>query len=155
MTSLSQCDRLVAALQERGERLTLQRRLVLDVLCDTPEHLAVGDIAQQLEQRGTTLPETTIYRILQWLKEAGVISQTDLGQRGIVYQIVGGHPHHHLVCLSCGRVIEVDDAIIDPLREALRRDYAFEPRIDHMAIFGLCEDCRRAGIALPSENTPG
>ncbi len=154
MTPLSLCDRLVATLQERGERLTLQRRLVLDVLCDTPEdHLAVGDIAQQLDQRGTVLPETTIYRILQWLKDAGVISQTDLGQRGIVYQIVGGHPHHHLVCLSCGRVIEVGDEIMEPLREAVRSSYGFEPRIDHMAIFGLCDDCRRAGIALPSENS--
>jgi len=155
MTYVSLCDELTAALKARGERLTLQRRLVLDLLCDTSDHLTVGDLTQQLDARGAPLPETTIYRILQWLKDAGVVSQTDLGQRGIVYQIVGGPPHHHLVCLACGALIEIEDALVEPLREAVRNAHDFEPRIDHMAIFGLCADCRRAGATPPGDPDSG
>jgi Fur family ferric uptake transcriptional regulator len=138
-------DELVHDLRARGERLTVQRRMVLEILCAQREHLAVQDIQQQLQQNGVDLTETTVYRILQWLKEVGVVSQTDLGQTGTVYQLVGTHPHHHLVCLSCGRVIDVDDDAITPLRDYLRREYGFEPRIDHMAIFGLCPVCVAAG----------
>jgi Fur family ferric uptake transcriptional regulator len=137
-------DDLMRSLRERGERLTVQRRMVLEILCEHGDHLAVQEIHQRLEQDGVDLTETTVYRILQWLKEVGVISQTDLGQTGAVYQLVGTHPHHHLVCLSCGAVLDVEDDVFALLRDTLRREYGFEPRIDHMAIFGLCRACQDA-----------
>ena len=137
------CDNILEQLRQRGERLTIQRRLVIDVLCDSGEHLAVQDIQQRLQQQGTDLNEPTVYRILQWLKDLGLVSQTDVGQSGIVYQLIGGQPHHHLICLNCGTIIDVDDSIMEPLRERLHRDYNFEPRIDHMAIYGVCPDCQR------------
>ncbi len=118
-------DELVLQLRTHGERLTVQRRMVLEILCERGDHLAVQDIQQRLERNGVDLTETTVYRILQWLKEVGVVSQTDLGQTGTVYQLVGIHPHHHLVCLSCGAVQDVDDDAITPLRDTLRREYGF------------------------------
>jgi Fur family ferric uptake transcriptional regulator len=135
-------DDLIQRLRDRGERLTVQRRLVLEILCEQEEHLAVLDIQQRLQQRGIDLAETTVYRILQWLKELGFVSQTDLGLQGIVYQLVSANPHHHLVCLSCGAVLDIDDEAITLLRDYLRREYGFEPRIDHMAIFGRCRGCQ-------------
>lgn len=134
---------LVAQVRARGERLTIQRRLVIDVLCEQRDHLAVHDIQQTLAEQGYTISETTVYRILQWLKELGLVSQTDLGQNGIVYQVISEHPHHHLVCLNCGRIMDIDDHILSPLREALKQEYDFEPRIDHMAFFGVCGACRQ------------
>ncbi len=135
-------DQIVEQLRAQGERLTLQRHMVLEVLCERGTHLAVHDIQQDLDARGHDLPETTVYRILQWLKERGVVSQTDLGQSGIVYQVIGQRPHHHLVCLNCQQVIDLDDSIMDVLRERLREEYQFDPRIDHMAFFGFCQACR-------------
>lgn len=136
------CEDVVEALRQRGERLTIQRRLVIEALCDDPDHQSVQAIQERLRARGMRLTEPTVYRIVQWLKELGLVSQTDLGQSGIVYQLIGDRPHHHLVCLACGRVIDVDDGVMDALRATLRQDYDFEPRIDHMAFFGLCRDCR-------------
>jgi Fur family transcriptional regulator, ferric uptake regulator len=135
---------VIAQVQARGERLTIQRRLVIETLCAAGEHLAVQEIQQRLVVGGCEISETTVYRIVQWLKDLQLVSQTDLGQNGVVYQIIGDHPHHHLVCLNCGHVIDVDDDLLAPLRAMLRRDYDFEPRIDHMAIFGVCGACREA-----------
>ena len=135
-------ERVIEALRQRGARLTIQRRLVIEALCDEPDHQSVQAIQERLRAKGTHLTEPTVYRIVQWLKALGLVSQTDLGQSGIVYQLIGDRRHHHLVCLACGRVIDLDDGIMDALRESVRRDYDFEPRIDHMAIFGLCRDCR-------------
>jgi Fur family ferric uptake transcriptional regulator len=140
-------DDLIAQLRARGQRLTIQRRLVLEILCEGGEHLAVQDIQQRLQARGTDLNETTVYRILQWLKDLGIVSQTDLGQSGVVYQILDVPPHHHLVCLNCGHVIDIDDEVMDSLRQQLRDTFDFEPRIDHMAIFGLCLGCQQADDA--------
>lgn len=137
-------DELVAQVRARGERMTIQRRLVIDALCEQGAHLAVQDVQQHLAAHGSTVSETTVYRILQWLKEIGLVSQTDLGQSGLVYQVIAEHPHHHLVCLHCGAIIDLDDGLFDTLRAELRAQYAFEPRIDHMAIFGVCRACRAA-----------
>ena len=135
---------ILAQLQQQGERLTIQRRLVIEALCERGEHLTVQTLQSRLEAQGYALAETTIYRIVQWLKDRNVVAQTDLGRSGVVYQIIDRQPHHHLVCLQCDRVIDLDDEVMDTLRDRLRHEYGFEPRIDHMAIFGLCRDCRTA-----------
>jgi Fur family ferric uptake transcriptional regulator len=83
-----------------------------------------------------------VYRILQWLKDLGIISQTDLGARGMVYELIDETPHHHLVCLNCGAVIGLDDSFTEDLRRRLRVEYSFEPRVDHLAIFGWCRHCQ-------------
>jgi len=136
-------EEITRKLRERGIRLTMQRRLVIDTLCEHHDHLLIPDIQSFLHDQGAELNETTIYRILQWLKDLGIVSQTDLGQRGIVYQIIEEEPHHHLVCLVCGKLMDVDNSLFVPLSESLRHDYGFEPRIDHMAIFGTCAECQR------------
>ncbi len=132
---------IVEKLRAQGVRLTIQRRLVIEALCEHGDHLSVQDIEGCLRDQGAEVNETTVYRILQWLKEMGVVSQTDLGQSEFVYQLVGNVPHHHLICLSCGTVIDVDNSVMEPLSEMLRREYGFDPRIDHMAIFGRCKFC--------------
>lgn len=134
-------DEVFARLRQRGERLTIQRRLVVEILCQSGSHLTINDIQARLHEQGQDLTDPTVYRILQWLKDQELVSQTDLGGSGIVYQIIDEHRHHHLVCLNCHRIIDLDDSIMDDLRERLRTEYNFEPRIDHMAVFGLCEDC--------------
>lgn len=140
---MTSTDHILAQLRAQGERLTIQRRMVIETLCDHDEHLSVIDIQSRLAEQDNKLNETTVYRILQWLKDTGVVSQTDLGQRGIVYQIIGPHPHHHLVCLNCGYVIDLDDSVLEPLRTQLHLEYGFEPRLDHMAFFGVCHDCHQ------------
>ena len=137
-------DQFIARVRARGERLTIQRRLVIEALCERGDHLGVQDVQRHLVEGGCEVSETTVYRILQWLKDIGMVSQTDLGRNGIVYQVLDERPHHHLVCLNCGAIRDVDDTLFDALRATLRQDYDFEPRIDHMAIFGVCNDCQDA-----------
>lgn len=140
-------ERILEELRQRGERITIQRRMVIEALCEDYDHLTINDIQKQMQSRGHDLDEATIYRILQWLKAVEVISQTDLGERGIVYELIGSTRHHHLVCLNCHAVIGLDDSFVDQLRDQVRHEYDFEPRVDHMAIFGWCAQCRAAKAA--------
>jgi Fur family ferric uptake transcriptional regulator len=133
---------LIERLHARGERLTIQRRLVLEVLQTNKGHMTVEDIRERLAARGMALDAATVYRIVQWLKDVEIVAQTDLGRGSTVYELIGGERHHHLVCLNCGSITDLDDGVFEPLREFLRRRYGFAPRIDHMAIFGQCRLCR-------------
>lgn len=137
---------LLVHLREAGYRITTPRRLVLEILLDNPHghcHYSLEMVAQELAARGIDLDVTTVYRILQWLKDAGVIAQTDLGEGHDVYSLAGLAPHHHLVCLHCHAIVEVEDTLFDPLRATLLERFHFQPRIEHFAVFGLCEVCAK------------
>jgi Fur family ferric uptake transcriptional regulator len=54
-------------------------------------------------------------------------------------------PHHHLVCARCNAIQELADAALEPLRTQIRAAYGFEPVLHHLAVFGLCAACQRAG----------
>ncbi len=140
---MSAAEQIVKQLHERGERMTIQRRLVIEALSEGCNHQTIGDIQRCIRGRGSDLDESTIYRILQWLKDAGVVSQTDLGTRGIVYELIGITPHHHLICLDCDTIIGVDDTLGSLVRDRLRQEYGFEARVDHLAIYGWCRDCQQ------------
>ncbi|MGB7341238.1 MAG: Fur family transcriptional regulator [Phototrophicaceae bacterium] len=140
---MSDYERIVHILRQQNERITIQRRLVIEALVDTQAHMTINDVNEhiRLRQNEHNLSETTIYRILQWLKGLELVSQTDMAESGIVYQIIGLEKHHHLVCLNCNKTTDIDDSLFDAMREELLRQYDFHARIDHMAIYGYCANC--------------
>jgi Fur family ferric uptake transcriptional regulator len=139
---MDELDSILNKIKTQGERVTLQRRMVIEAMCNLDDHVTIHDIRAYLqrESKQTDLSETTIYRIVQWLKEVGLAAETDIGSEAIVYQLLT-HPHHHLICLSCGDVIELEDEQLDALRQSLDAKYGFKARIDHLAIFGHCRQC--------------
>jgi Fur family transcriptional regulator, ferric uptake regulator len=136
-------ERLVETVRQRGERLTFQRRLVMRALCEHEAHMTIHDIQRQIQARdgAPDCAEPTIYRIVQWLKDLGLVSQTDMSGAGIVYQVISTPPHHHLICLHCGTIVDIDDRLFEGLRRQLNEAYGFRARIDHMAIYGWCARC--------------
>lgn len=139
---MNEYDRIVQQLRQQGERLTIQRQLVIQALA-IGAHMTINDVSASIRaaQPSQPLSEPTIYRILQRLKEMEIISQTDMGESGIVYQVIGAARHHHLVCLNCGCTFDLEDQLFDDLRGALNDRYGFKARMDHMAIYGYCSDC--------------
>ena len=127
------------ALHDRGLRATAQRRSILTVF-QPGEHLSADDVIERLD-RTVDIDRATIYRTLERFRDAGILSETDLGGGVRRYEMMQATPHHHLVCLRCQREMTVDDALIAPMRETIREQYGFTPRIDHLAIFGYCAEC--------------
>lgn len=131
-------------LHAQGERLTPQRLMVLDILQLSHEHLTADEVYTRVVARSPYVGRATIYRALAWLKDQGLVSVTDLGLGQDQYQYLGERRHHHLVCLVCGRQEDFSDELLAPLAAALDERYGFAPRLDHLAVFGQCRDCREA-----------
>lgn len=137
-------DTLVETLHARGERLTPQRLLVLEAVRHDGGHLTAETIYERVAARYPYINRATIYRTLIWLTEQELISVTDLGAGQAEYQYLAPVHHHHLVCLKCGARQEFSDDLVAPLATAIRARYGFEPRLDHLAVFGLCQRCQDA-----------
>lgn len=140
---MSSFETIIERIQARGERVTIQRRLIVEALCAAEGHRSISDIQTWIKATHPEyeLQDPTIYRILQWLKDLELVSQTDMGSTEIVYELLGHSYHHHLICLNCGRVINLEDSYLAPLRQALSADLGFQARIEHMAIYGFCPTC--------------
>lgn len=135
-------DEHLAALRARGERLTPQRLMVLAAMHEAEGHHTAESIYARVRERYPYVNLATIYRTLGWLKDQALVSETDLGGGQIEYEYLGGPRHHHMVCLHCGGKAEFGDDIVLPLAQALRDQYGFAPRIDHLAVFGICRYCQ-------------
>jgi Fur family transcriptional regulator, ferric uptake regulator len=132
-------------LRAGGQRLTPQRLLILELLYVHGDHVTADELFEQARARYPYLNISTVYRTLELLRDVGIVSETDLGDGRRHFALLSDDRHHHLICLSCGYVQEVEDGLFDPLRRELRAGYGFEPRIDHLAIFGVCSGCAANG----------
>lgn len=135
----AESERLLRSL---GLRPTPQRTLILEAILNSPGHISVEDIYEQVREEYPYINISTVYRNLELLKEHHAICATDLGQGSVLYELLREERHHHMVCLCCGKILEFDHRFLEPLEAALEEDYQFKAQIDHLAIFGLCADCQ-------------
>jgi Fur family ferric uptake transcriptional regulator len=132
---------LAEMLRASGQRVTAQRLLILSAFAQPGEHLTADEVYSRVEPLVPALNRSTVYRTLELFRDIGLISETDLGGGARHFELLGGARHHHLICQDCGYMSEMDDSLVEPLRQAVRERYGFEPGIDHMAVFGLCACC--------------
>ena len=136
---------LVHLLRSADQRATPQRLMILSVLQDAENHLTADEVYQRLGPMSSALNRSTVYRTLERFRDAGIVSETDLGGGVRVFELLAKHRHHHLICSRCNGMIEMDDETVEPMREAIRQRYGFEPRVDHLAIWGVCVGCDDSG----------
>ena len=134
---------IINRLSEQGYRLTPQRMMVLDAIEKSDHHISAEEIYAQVIARYPHLNISTVYRTLELLHRLGLVTETDLGGGRVRYHPADKGHHHHLVCQECGKVIDLDESVMDNLKEVLKRDYGFAPDIRHLALFGVCADCRK------------
>lgn len=132
---------LTKGLSEQGYRLTPQRMMVLAAIENSDHHISAEEIYAQVITKYPHLNISTVYRTLELLHRLGLVTETDLGGGRVRYHPADKGHHHHLVCQECGRVIDLDESVLENLRLVLRRDYKFDPDVRHLAFFGRCADC--------------
>lgn len=139
-------DLLADALRDRGLRATSQRRLVLDAV-DALAHATPEQVCEHVQRRDAGLSLSTVYRTLDLLEDLGLVTHAHLEHGSPTYHSVAAHEHLHLVCRDCGRVEEADAAHGHRLAEVLDAEHGFTTDVRHLALHGVCADCRRRGEA--------
>ncbi len=130
-------------LRENGHRLTPQRMLVIEVLHHADKHISAEELYRQLHRRYPYANISTVYRTLELLKELNLVTEADFGEGRVRYHVAEKGHHHHLVCRSCGKIIDMDESVLHPLEHTLFQKYGFDADLRHLAISGECKVCRR------------
>ena len=130
-------------LQEKGHRLTPQRVLVIEALHNADKHISAEEIYDHLHSRYPYANISTVYRTLELLKELNLVTETNFGEGRVRYHVAEKGHHHHLVCRSCGKIIDLEEFALHPLKDTLLQEYGFDADLRHLAISGECSGCRR------------
>jgi Fur family ferric uptake transcriptional regulator len=131
-------------MRERGFRVTPQRMLILDAICEGEEHTSFDEIYERVQSKAPGINQATLYRTLDFLCELRLVVSAEIDGR-TVFEIAGETPHHHLVCRRCGAIQELADYHFLELRTHLLREHGFKADINHLAITGLCSQCTQSG----------
>ncbi len=141
-------DDLVAALRRHGLRVTTPRRAVCAVLASSHgEHLSAPVIYERTRsEAGVSVDQSTVYRTLETLQEAGLITHTHLPAGASVYHLADEPPHQHLVCVDCGRTLALPEAQIEEFVADVRSKTGFVLDPTHVALSGHCAECAAAAV---------
>jgi Fur family transcriptional regulator, ferric uptake regulator len=132
-------------IQKKGLKRTSQRVLILDVFLRTEQHLSSEDLYRLVKQEDPTVGQTTVYRTLKLLSEAGLAREVRFGDGRTHYEHLYKHQHHdHMICSDCGKIIEFYSAELEALQDAMAAKHKFEVTQHLLRIIGICADCRRA-----------
>ena len=134
---------IASKLSKQGYRSTPQRAMILSAIEDSDHHISAEEIYAQVAAKYPQVNISTVYRTLELLKRLGLVYEIDLGEGRIRYHSEGKGHHHHLVCQKCGVVIDIDESTLARLKDILLHRYNFSAQLRHVAIFGLCENCRK------------
>jgi Fur family transcriptional regulator, ferric uptake regulator len=141
-------DAIVERLRLSGGRMTRPRRMVIDALARSPSHhLTAADIVAVVRAEDPEFYESTVYRTLDLLVDLGIVERVQLGPGGAVFHLPN-EPHHHLVCQSCGDVLEIPATLLDELATHLHDELGVRLRPSASTLVGSCARCSGATETL-------
>jgi Fur family transcriptional regulator, ferric uptake regulator len=121
--------------------MTRQRDTVLQALADDDNFRSAQDLYAQLRASSTPIGLATVYRALQQLADAAAVDvlRTDSGEA--LYRRCGTRHHHHLICRSCGKTVEVAAEPVEKWAQAVARRHGFRQPQHRVEVFGVCREC--------------
>jgi len=136
--------------EKSGYRLTSPRKMVLEVLAENPGHLSADEVFFLVHQRQRGIGLATVYRTLDILVRMGIIQKFDFGDGRSRYELLAGKgAPHHLICKSCGCVIDYGDlsekeiGLVEELKEEASKRHNFEFESYRIDFLGTCSKCKK------------
>jgi Fur family ferric uptake transcriptional regulator len=136
-------DIFASYIREKGLRHTRQRDVILDAFLSADKHITVEELSNLVKKRNPEIGYATVDRNLKLMSACGLADEIKIGKQKTRYEQKIGQEHHdHLICLKCGRFIEVRDERIEKLQDRLAESNDFLPQRHKLEIYGLCKKCR-------------
>jgi Fur family transcriptional regulator, ferric uptake regulator len=140
---LSQASQVLAI---DGGRMTQPRRIILEVISSSQEHLTADQILDRSRQSDRRINLSTVYRTLAFLKAHQLIEPRyfDQDNHREVFEPAPKAEHYHFTCTHCGQVIEFQSRHVPALRRQLHDEFGAEVSHACVCLTGLCPTCREA-----------
>lgn len=124
----------------RDQRLTGQRKLILEVFLRADCHQTIEELHQRTRAINPNIGMATVYRTIKLLCECGLVSGFKHTDGAVRYEL-GQEYHEHLICIKCGRLVEVMDPEIKELQNKMAQKNVFKILHSRLELYGICREC--------------
>lgn len=142
----SRIDRIKKQLSGASYKLTPQREATVRVLLENEEdHLSAEDVFLLVREISPDIGLATVYRTLELLNELNVVDKIQFGDgvsRYDLRQEGAAHFHHHLVCLECGAVDEIQEDLLEDVEAIVEKKWNFIIKDHRLTFHGICYRCQ-------------
>ncbi len=136
---------LTNKLRRGSRKITGPRQAILDVLRRHRHPLTIKEVFAGLTDGDCDL--VTVYRSMRVLEGLGMVKRFDFGDGMARFELLeegdDGH-HHHLVCVQCNDVREIEECFANEWQERIAARNGFRAITHKLEFFGLCPDCQRS-----------
>lgn len=124
------------------QRMTKQRAAISELLGDTSDFKSAQQLHDLLKASGHTTGLATVYRTLQNLADAGELDVLRTADGEMLFrECERTEHHHHLVCRSCGKTIEIDGPTVEDWAHRVGASFGFTAIEHTIELFGTCANC--------------
>ena len=139
---------LLERLRTRGWRVTPQRRAVAEVLAGDHVHLTADEVHERARGRLPEVSLATVYNTLGELVDMGEVLELRIGDGPARYDPNVHARHHHLVCTSCGALLDIQPAGVEQLKLPRSQQHGYVIEDIDITFRGRCPQCSK-----PSRST--
>lgn len=134
-------DTIRLRFKERGLKSTPQRTAIYKALAETTSHPTAEDLFRHVSKTYPMISQNTVYYTLAALRDAGLIHEVNFGHDRARFD---GNisPHHHLICLECKSIMDLNDESLNQLSSSVSIPSDFKVMSHQVEFRGLCGACR-------------
>jgi Fur family ferric uptake transcriptional regulator len=138
-------NELLEFLSKKKLNVTQQRLEIANLFLELEGHHTLEEIYLEVRKRTGTVGQSTVYRTIRLLCDAGLAREVILEDGSSRYESALGREHHdHLMCRKCGKIVEFIDPDIEKLQKKIAEEHGFLLQGHGMMLLGLCNECRTA-----------
>lgn len=134
---------IISKLKLEGYRITPARAKIIDIFIKSSSPISAIDLIQDFKKIKIDINKTTIYRELEFLLNKNLIREVEFGEGKKRYELEMGKHHHHLVCLNCKKVEDVDlEMDLSVEEKKIEKETGFKIKSHSLEFFGYCQKCQ-------------
>lgn len=143
-SSGSAVDSMLRRLQEGGHRITSARRAVVEAVAGRERYFSGADVLTRVEDINRSVGRASVFRTLDLLVGAGLIGRVHPPGGAPSYVLCPRDHHHHVICSSCGLVLDLPGCPIGTETEEMASAAGFQLQGHRIEYYGVCRSCQEA-----------
>ena len=141
-------------IRQHGLKSTQQRDVIVDQFLKSTGHISIDDLLQRVKRKNSNIGYATVYRTMKLLTECGIAAPRQFGDGQTRFEVMlDEHHHDHLICLSCGLILEFENHTIEQLQDEMASQLGGFKLVRHkLELYGLCPKASgEKGGSCPNE----